>query len=180
MNLPSLADLAYQLTDQGEHEFGGHCLAIDRSSPDQWFTVLDQYHRVFEQEVEAAQSDVDGWARTRVVVFLAHHCCELALKTALDFANQPTTRGHRLRPLYQSLATVPGAVYGGAAEVAWIDGFLNEIEQLTTNGEDARFPDAANDPSDILCCVNIPRLKDAVAAFLALVVPDRGTSEAKR
>jgi hypothetical protein len=65
----SLTDLSFEITDQGEHQGGGHCIGIDRGSPDEWFTVLDQYHRVFEQEVEATQSDDDGWARTRVVIF---------------------------------------------------------------------------------------------------------------
>jgi len=174
VNLPPLADLSYAHGDVGDHPGGGHCLSIDRDSSDGWFELLDQYYRALSSEIEASSRDENGWARTLPVIYYAHHTCEVALKAAICHWTATTAKGHGLRVLYDQLAGIPGADQRVTEEAQWIDRFLAEMEKLTVDGSSLRYPDARDDPSVELCCVNLMRLGHAVGAFVTLVLPDRG------
>lgn len=180
---PDFETIAYLKSDPGDHPSGGHCAGLpDTSLYAQWELVLAQHIEAFRHLVDQADSDADGWALTRPVLFAAHHVCEVALKTAwVAHRGSSPQHGHPLEPHWTRLAKAGGLKHLDPTQIEEAIEFIRFMASLTPDGVSTRYPLlGARDLGGKWCCLNSSALRDAVFAFVARVEPPLITTQPRR
>ncbi|MGV1010399.1 MAG: hypothetical protein ACOYBY_17665 [Dermatophilaceae bacterium] len=166
-NYPDPSKLGFRHTDATDHEGGGYCASKSNGRIKGWDDLINQHASALALLVDAAVDGGGGWGLTRPVLFEAHHICELALKRLLAQHHQ-ASRSHKLGGLWcQASPLLPKRISKG--DRMWLDTFVAEMAELTTDGQDGRFPDATTDISKKWCCLNVPELGLCVGTFLLIL-----------
>lgn len=181
MTLPSLDNLAYPVTDDGDHPGGGHCAWLGGETREQdRVAIVDQYATALRVLVDAAEESGDGWSLTRPILFAVHQLCE----NALDVANSRhdvavSSSGKKNHSLTVKMAgALAGGVYDGlsAEERAWCESFIERIVPLTGDGYPGRYAHArmkgGHQLDDLWCCINPHAIAEATSLFAGFTILD--------